>query len=427
MSKTHENEKGYTDSWYALTSNRLLMTQGPLKGEASCDACVVGGGFTGLSAALELAQKGMSVILLEAKEMTAAGPGRNGGHLLRGLGRPPADLIARCGLADAKTICNATLEGLALILSRIAAHEIKCDLKFGHLTAAMNSGHLAELKREKAGWNKLGHTDMRFLQKAEARELVGSDKYTGGLFDPKGAQLHPLNYALGIAQGAQKAGCKIHDQTPAVRIVAGKSPKVVTPDGQVNAKFIILAGAIGAEGAALLKRTSVPATAYMIATSPLSDNMAKAVLPSDIAVTDARRIHDHYRLSSDKRLLFGDNRGGRAKGGMDVLLKKRMADVFPMLAATRIDHAWSSPIDFTFNGLPHVGRLSPEVYFAHGFGGHGHGIIAANILGKILAEAVSGQAARFDVFAGIKHTQLGPLKMPLFALGTLWDALRDKL
>lgn len=427
MPKKYENVREYDTSWYALTANRLLMTLGPLKGEVNCDVCVVGGGFTGISAALELSQTGLSVVLLEARELSSSAPGRNGGHLLRGLGRAPGALISRFGLAEAKFLCNVTLEGMALIIERITRHDIKCDLTFGHLSAAAGSLQAARLHRDRDDWEKLGHADMAWVKKARAEEMTGTDRYIGGLFDPKGAHFHPLNYVLGIAQEAQKAGCKIHDQTPATEIAFSPSPRVETPNGTVRAKFIILAGAVGTKGAARIKRASIPATAYMISTQALDAEGAEGILPGGIAVTEAGAVPGYYRLSPDRRMLFGANRNGRPEDGMDKELRQRMTTLFPALKTARIEHAWHSPLDFTFNRLPHVGRLAPNVYFAHGFGGHGQGIIAANILGKILAEAVGGTAARFDVFARIGHFPLGPLKRPLSALGQMWERIRDVL
>jgi gamma-glutamylputrescine oxidase len=201
----------------------------------------------------------------------------------------------------------------------------------------------------------------------------------------------------------------------------------VTPGGKVSAKFVILAGAVGTKGAGKVKRSSVPATAYVIATEPLDGKTASAVFPADIALTEAMRVPDYYRLTSDKRLLFGANRAGKAKDGMDASLHEHLAATFPALKTARIDHFWHSRLDYTLNRLPHVGRLAPEIYFAHGFGGHGHGIICSNILGKILADAVAGQATRFDVFAKIRHLPFGPFRDPLFRLGMLWDSVYDAL
>jgi len=421
--KKYENIKGFSISWYALTMNRLLMTLGPLRGEINCDVCVIGGGFTGTSVALELSQKGLSVVMLEAQELSSSAPGRNGGHLIRGFGKSPQQMISKFGLADAKTLSNVSLEGLGLILARIAKHEIKCDLKFGHLTAALKQRHVAELKEEQAAWAKLGHADFEWLKKPQAQEKVRAEKYIGGLFDPKGAHFHPLNYVLGLAQAAQKAGCKIHDETPALEIIPSNMPQVVTPNGRVKAKFVILAGAVSTKGAESMKKRSLMSMTHMIATAPGGERL-RALIPADIAVTEANAVPHYYQLSPDGRLLFGGDAGGTK--GADARLRQRMTSLFPQLKTTAIAHCWKAPVEFTASRFPHVGRLAPNILFAHGFGGHG--VIAANIMGKILAEAVAGTMGRFDLFARIKPTPLPGgdiLKKPLYELGVMWDRLRD--
>ncbi|MEZ0259821.1 MAG: NAD(P)/FAD-dependent oxidoreductase [Alphaproteobacteria bacterium] len=415
---------------YALTANRLLATLGSLKGEVNCDICVVGAGFTGLSAAFELALKGFSVIILERTEIGSGAAGRNGGQLIRGFAQSPDWLTEKYGAPAAKFMSNVSLEGLALILARINNLGIKCDLKFGHMTAALEQKHMADLKGEIKAWEKIGHDDLQMMGKDEVQDLIKTKAYIGGMFDPKGAHIHPLNYALGLAQAAQKAGAKIYDHTTVLRVIPGDTPKVVTSQGSVTAKYVILAGAIGMEGAKSIRRKSITATAHMIATEPLGERRARNIMGRDIAVSDARFIMDYYRLSGDYRVLFGGNCNYSDKGyaGEDQRLRQRMIKIFPQLQSTRIDNCWSGQLEFTINRMPALGRLSPTVYYAHGFGGHG--VIATNILGKIMADAVSGQAQRFDVFAKIKHQPfLGGdlLKRPLFVLGMTWYRLRDML
>lgn len=430
MRKKYENVKEYTSSWYAMTPNRLLVTLGPLKGEVNSDICVVGAGFTGLSAALELVQKGFSVTLLDEKTIAGGASGKNGGHLQRGFAKSPGYLAGRYGLDAARMICNTSLEGLGLILERITKYDIKCDLKFGHVTAAMTPKHSLELKDEVKQWEKIGHTDLKLLNKEELQGFVKSPQYIGGLLDPKGGHFHPLNYALGLAAACQKAGVKIYDDSKVTRIIPGDAPKVVTANGSVKAKYVVLAGAITMKGAESVLSRSIVAAAHMIATEPLGEKRAREILPKDVAVADASFIMNYYRLSNDYRLLFGGNCNytGKDFSDEDDELRQRMIDTFPTLKMTRIDHCWYGPLDFTANRLPHLGRLSPQIFFAHGFGGQG--VIASNIVGKMLADAVTGTAEKFDVFAKIKHAPfIGGvlLKRPLFVLGMAWYKLRDAL
>lgn len=428
MLQKNEREDIYNIPWYALSANRLLATLGTLKNEVNCDICVVGGGFTGLSAALELALKGFSVTLLESRSIAFAASGRNGGQVLRGFSKSVDWMISKYGLADASFMTKVTMEGLGLILNRVSTHEIKCDLKFGHLTAAFNTKQVDELKVEQAAWKKLGYDDLQILDQRAVQDIVKAKPYVGGLFDPKGAHFHPINYALGIAQAAQKAGLKLHDETEALEVIPGPSPVVVTPRGRVNCKFVILAGVTNVKGAEPLTRRTITATAHMIATEPLGLKRARNLMAKDVAVSDARFIMDYYRFSHDYRLLFGGNCNYSDMNlpGEDERLRQRMIRLFPAMRMVRIDHCWRGPLEFTINRMPDVGRLGANVYYAHGFGGHG--VIATNIIGKILAEAVAGQAQRFDVFAKIKHGNFmggEMLKRPLFVAGMTWFKLMD--
>lgn len=431
MSKKYENAKEYASPWYALTTNRLVATLGPLREEVNCDICIVGGGFTGLSAALELTLKGYSVVLLESQTIASSASGRNGGHLQRGFGMAVGPLVDKFGVAQSKTMLDISLEGIELVLLRIKEYGIQCDLKFGHLTAAMDQGQIRDLQKEVKDWEKVGHDDFQLLDNEKTQSFINCKKYIGGMLDMKAGHFHPLNFALGVAQAAQKRGCRLYENTPATALLStGPQPKIKTAQGAVTAKFVILAGAVDMPGLGVMQKKSVAATAHMIATEPLSEKIAQDIFRRDIAVIDASFIMNYYRLSADRRMLFGGNcnYSGKDFPGEDMRLRKRMTDLFPSLSMTRIDHCWHGPLDLTINRMPHLGRLSPQVYFAHGFGGHG--VVATNILGKIMAEAVSGTAERFDVFSGIGHLPFpggNLLKQPLFALGMLWYRLRDLL
>ncbi len=424
-----ESEKISTVPWYALTSNRLLATLGVLEGEINCDVCVIGGGFTGLSAALELAQSGYSVTLLESQSVAASASGRNGGQLIRGYTAAVEDLGRKFDPATAKMMCNLTLEGLALIIERIAKYDIKCDLHFGHVTAALHDHHISSLKNEMEEWAKIGHTDLKYLDKQEVQSFVKNKKYIGGMFDPKGAHFHPANYALGIAQAAQEAGCKIYDKTSVLTIAQGSPTRVITEKGVVNAKFVVLGGYVQFKGIEKLNRKVIAATAHIIATEPLGET-ARQILPKNVGVTDANFVMNYFRLSSDNRLLFGGNcnYSGLEYPGQSNLLKQRMVEVFPDLAKAAIAHCWGGPLDITLNRLPSFGRLAPNIFYAHGY--CGHGIILSNLAGKLIADAIRGTAERFDVFTKIKHAPFvggDLLKRPLFVLGMAWYRLRDML
>ncbi len=416
--------------YYAVSANKLVATLGSLKKEVNCDICVVGGGFTGLSAALELSLKGYSVTLLEKDTIASLASGRNGGQLQRGFPKSTEELVSRYGFDDAKLMHDVSIKGIELIKSRIEAHDIKCGFKPGQLTAAFDDKQMKALDADRLGWQKFGYSDMQMLDKDAVQDIVHAKPYIGGLFDPAGGHFHPLNYALGIARAAQQVGCQIYDHSPALSINTGDQPSVVTAEGVVRCKFIILAGAIKLQGSESMAARSITAAAHMIATEPLGEKIARTIMRDDIAVCDARFIMDYYRLTPDYRLLFGGNCN---YSDLDLpnepeRLRQRMLKLFPDLSPAIIEHCWRGPLEFTINRMPGLGRLSPTVYYAHGFGGQG--VVATNILGKVLADAVMGQAETYDVFAKIKHFPFrggDNLRRPLFVLGMTWYRLRDKI
>lgn len=430
MAKNYRNIKEYKDSWYALTPNRLIVTLGSLKGEVNCDVCVIGAGFTGLSAALELAQKGLSVTLLEASRVGAGTSGKNSAYMHRGFGQAPGYMIDHFGLTEAKIMANVSLEGLGLILERIAKNDIRCDLKFGHMTAALKPRHLRNLQEDARQWARLGHADLQILGRADTQSMAKARQYIGSMFDPKGAHFHPLNYALGVAHAFQKAGGKIFDLSPVLEITGGAAPRVITEHGIVNAKYIILTSGGRIKGAEKISQPEISAAAHIIATEPLGETRARNMLPRDIAISHYGRFPNYYNFSHDHRLLFGGNisYSNVEYPGEDAALRQQMLQFFPHMKMTLIQHCWSVPLNLTRNQMPHIGRLGPQIYYARGFGSNG--VIGTNVIGKVLAEAVAGQASRFDVFARIKHSPYPGgtvMKRPLFVAGMMWNQLRDML
>lgn len=430
---TYENKKEFRKSWYAISTPQRATSAGPLTTSTTTDVCIVGGGFTGLSAALELAKKNYRVVVLDAGSgMAGDASGRNGGHILRGLAKSPADLSAKFGIDTARAMCDMTLEGIDLIRSRTQEYAIACDLHMGHVTAALTTRHLRELEEEHTAWRTIGRDGMKMLDQRACENYVRGEDYIGGLFDSLSGHFHPYAYAQGLATAAQKHGAVLHDRTHVTDIVTtGPKPIVVTQDGaMITADYVLVAGAIDIPAMQPTLRKSISATAHMIATAPLDENTAAHLMPGNAAVADANFVMNYYRLSNDRRLLFGGNcnYSGHDFGAEHVELKKRLTRVFPALADIAIDHCWHGPLDLTGNRLPAVGRLSPNVFYAHGFGGHG--IATTNIMGKLMAEAVIGTAERFDVFERIHHIPFvgGTFtKRPLFMLGMVWYQLRDAL
>lgn len=430
----YDKQKDFRKSWYEVSTPVRAQTAGPLTHSTTADVCIIGGGFTGLSAALELSRQNYRVVVLEAGDsMAADASGKNGGHIQRGLAQPPGVLIAKYGHDMARTLCDMSLEGIDIIHNRVQEFSIPCDLQPSQLIAGMTPRHLHELEDEQASWRSLGLEDgISMLDQRGCENYVRGHGYIGGMFDSRSGHFHPYAYAQGIAQAAQINGAILHTHTRAVSIstVNGQSIVAAENGASVTARFVLVAGAINIAPMRQTLRKSISATAHMIATAPLSAAQAAELMPGKAAIADANFIMNYYRLSHDNRLLFGGNcnYSGRDLGLEHLELKNRLTKVFPTLADISIDHCWHGPLDLTVNRLPAVGRLAPDVFYAHGFGGHG--VAATNLMGKLVAQAMMGTAERLDIFERIHHIPFvgGTFtKRPLFMLGMLWYQLRDAL
>jgi gamma-glutamylputrescine oxidase len=418
----------FSRSYYSATAN-AAPARPPLAGEVRADACVIGGGYTGLSAALHLAERGYKTVLLEAERVGWGASGRNGGQLNTGLRKGPSELIALFGRDGARTLFALAEEAKALVRERVARHGIACDLKSGSLYVAH--------KRRDPEWmaaevdilrNEFGYDAARLLSKSGLEERLGSRRYFGAVADANAGHLHPLNYALGLAAAAEAAGVRICEGSAAVSLSPGE---VRTAAGRVAARHILLGcnAYLGGLEPRIAGRI-MPISNYIIATEPLGEDGARALIRDDAAVCDTKFVVDYFRLSADRRLLFGGGETYSAREPSDIagFVRRYMLRVFPQLADTRIDHAWGGQLAITMNRLPHMGRLPGDIYFSQGYSGQG--VALASLAGKLMAEAISGSAERFDVFARIPHRSFPGgtlLRHPALVLGMLWFALRDRL
>ncbi|HYD30526.1 MAG TPA: FAD-binding oxidoreductase [Azospirillaceae bacterium] len=423
--------KPHTRSWYADTATPH-PAHPELAGEATCDVCVVGGGYTGLTSALHLAEQGYSVVLLEAERIGWGASGRNGGQIVSGFNPSQATIESWVGAGDARKLWDMAEEAKSLVRGHITHHNIACDLRAGYLFLALKPRHLGDLNDHLAEWReRCGYDEARLLDREQVREHVQSDAYLGGLLDRGGGHLHPLNYALGLADAAQAAGVRIYEGSRVVRLDTGRMPVAHTRHGSVTARFLVLAGNAYLGGLVpQLAGAFMPVSTYMLATEPLGERRAKALLPTDVAAADINFVLNYFRRTSDHRLLFGGgvSYSGLDRPGLKRALRKTMLAYFPQLADVAIDYCWGGHVAITMNRVPHFGRLGPATFFAHGFSGHGVGLTA--IAGKLIAEVVQGTAERFDVFARIPHQRFpgGPLlRTPSLMAAMLWYRLRDLL
>ncbi|GGJ96793.1 NAD(P)/FAD-dependent oxidoreductase [Pseudomonas matsuisoli] len=424
--------ESHAPSYYAATANRTLDCP-PLQGEINADVCIIGGGFSGLNSAIELAQRGFSVVLLEAHRIGWGASGRNGGQLIRGIGHDLEQFRRQIGIEGVQTLKRMGLEAVELVRRRVEDNGIDCDLTWGYCDLANKPAHLQGFREDLDNLKALGYRhELRVLEAHEVHEVIGSDRYVGGLIDMGSGHLHPLNLALGEAALAQSLGVQLFEQTPATRIEYGARVTVHSERGAVRADTLIIAcNAYLGDLQPELGGKVLPAGSYIIATEPLGEERARQLLPRNMAVCDQRVALDYFRLSADNRLLFGGacHYSGRDPKDIAAYMRPKMLEVFPHLSDARIDFQWGGMIGIGANRLPQIGRLSahPNVYYAQAYSGHG--VNATHLAGKLLAEAIAGQAqGRFDLFAGVAHPTFPGgryLRSPLLALGMLWYRLKE--
>jgi len=419
-------------SWYAATANRTLRFPS-LDEDLRCDVLVVGGGYTGLSAAIELRERGLDVVLVEAKRVGWGASGRNGGQAVTGFNKDISTIAAWVGRDDARKLWDMSEEAKTILRDRVERHGIDCDLRWGYVLGALKRRHMAELQDHAAEWEGLGYHQGRMLSRAEIRALVDAPDYVGGLLDSGSGQLHPLNYALGLADAARALGVRIFEDTPVTRLDQGDPAVATTPKGRITAGFVALCGnaylpSLSAEVDRTIRSRVMPVGTYIIATEPLGEELAQQTIPSGFAVADINFVLNYYRLGHDTRMLFG---GGVSYSGYEPRrladqMRRTMVRALPRLANAKVEYCWGGYVGITINRTPHFGRLAPNVYFAQGFSGHG--VLLTGMAGRVIAEAIRGQADRFDVFARIPHQPFPGgrlLRMPALVMAMTWYRLRD--
>lgn len=422
----------HTDSYYAASA--IGMIDRPKLSESkSADICVIGGGFTGLSSALHLAEKGYKVILLEGQRVGWGASGRNGGLVCTGQRKGQDELEEMLGDDKADLLWKYAEEAKVTMRDLIEKHNIPCDYKPGVLTCAYKPSHKEWLKDEVEHLNnRYDYNDIRYVEKTELRDMLATENYHGATIDMGAAHIHPLNYALGLANAAEKEGVEIYEDSKVTKLETdGENNLIKTADGQVTAKFVVMACNGYIEK--LDKRVApkiMPINNFMIATEPLGEEGARALIRDDVAVDATKFVVDYYRCSADNRLLFGGGENYSSKFPSDIknFVREYMLDVFPQLKNVKLDYGWGGTLAITLNRMPAFGRLEQNIFYALGFSGQG--VLMTTMAGKVIAEAVAGTAERFDVFADVPtpHFPGGTLlRYPGLVAGMLYYSLKDKL
>jgi gamma-glutamylputrescine oxidase len=417
-------------SWYAA-SVPAFPAQPSLEGRQHADVCILGAGITGLSTAIELAEAGLSVVVLEAHQVGWGASGRSGGQAIFGFGCDQSKITQAVGLADSKRLFDWSLEGLDLIKQRCTKYGIDCDWRDIHAHVPIKPRHITELKSWQNDLAENFDYPLQWWDREQLQSVMPNQRYLGALVDPRSGHLHPLKYTQGLAKAALALGVRIFEHSKVTSLQRGPRPVFKTAQGEVSCDYAVLAGNAYCHGIAPeLDDKIMPVGTYIGATEPLGEARAKALIGNGMAVADVNWALDYFRLSSDHRLLFG----GRASystlppPNLSGTLRRRMTRVFPGLGAVKMDYVWGGYVDISLNRAPHWGRIGSNILFAQGFSGHG--IAATGLAGRILAEAIRGQAGRLDVFSRIPHRNFPggrALRTPMLVAAMAWFKLRDAL
>lgn len=429
-----KKESGLNENSYYEASVSRPPATAALQGRVTADIGVVGGGYAGLSAALELAERGYSVALLEARRVGWGASGRNGGQVIVGYAGQAA-IERQLSADDARHAWDISVEAMQLLQHRIAAHAIDCDYSPGYMTLATT----ARKARSLNGWiehlARVYHYPVQAIPTAAMSDWIASEQFHAGAFDPLSGHLHPLKYCIGLAAAVRAAGVRVFECSPVIRVERGDLPVAKTAQGELACRFMVLAGNVyldqfGGAIAPELMRRIIPVGTYIIATEPMPQTRADALIRHRAAVSDTNFVLDYFRLTADHRLLFGgaDAFTGATPPNLVEHVRERMLAVFPQLADLSVPYAWGGFVDATINHAPDFGRLGHNIYYLQGFSGHG--LALAGMAGKMVAEAVAGQAERFDLLTRIRHVPFPRgawIRKPAVALGVLYYRLRDKL
>lgn len=421
----------HAPSWYAASASDF-PAQAVLEGSVRADVIVLGAGITGLSTAIELAERGYSVIVLEAETVGWGASGRSGGQMIFGYGCEQNKIRDLVGADDARKLFDWSVEGMRLIGERVAKYQIDCDLQAGHAHAAIKPRQVEELKAWQADLqDHYVYPGLQFWDRQRLQQTLATERYQALLFDPAGGHLHPLNYTLGLARAALALGVKIYEHSRVLAVQEGARVAFVCAHGEASGSFAVLGGNAWLGGLVpALESKIMPVGTYICATEGLGAERAHALIKNQMAVADINFVLDYFRLSGDHRMLFGGrvSYSGLPPPNLRQNLRQRMLQVFPQLADVGIDYVWGGYVDISMNRAPHWGRLGSNLYFAQGFSGHG--IAATGLAGRIIAEAIHGQAARLDVYQRIPHRDFPGgkfLRTPALVLAMLWFRLRDWL
>lgn len=429
-SDTQLNQRSYYESSVTRSPGGA-----PLLDEVSADVLVVGAGFAGLSAAIELAQRGYRVVVLEADRVCSGASGRNGGQAIVGFACGQGPLEAQLGCADARRLWNLSLEAIGLIDERIQQFSIDCDRVHGYLYVADSPRKAAALQRDLEAQRRDYGLQCQISTGAGVAAHIASDHYCAAAFETVSGHLHPLKYGLALERAARSLGVQIYEHSAVTSLQRGAALQARTAKGSVRAQFAVLAGnctlaQYGVSVAPEIRERIMPVGTYIAATAPISAEQQRRLIPANAAVCDNNFALDYFRFSADHRLLFGGRVSYTTKTPIDLpdTLRRRMLRVFPSLSTVPVEFVWGGFVDISMNRAPDFGRVDNNLFYLQGFSGHG--VALTGLAGRLVAQAVAGQAEQFDLFARLRHRNFpggAALRTPTLALAMWFEQLRDAL
>ena len=423
------NPENHTNSYYA-NSIKEETNYPVLEEELTTDICIVGGGFSGVSAGLHLSELGYKVVIIEANKIGWGATGRNGGEIIGGFSGD--DIMQK--KYDAKysdMLWNMRWEGNDIIRKRVENYNIDCDLKWGYLDVAIKKRHIQDLKFSYEDMQNHNYPhQISLLTGDETKNLIGTNEYIGGLLNMGNGHVHSLNLCIGEAKAAESLGTLIYEKSPVVRIEKNNKPKIYTSKGSVSANSLLLTGNAYHHFEKKMQNFIIPVNSFVIATEPLSNEIINKINPQDLAVCDPNYILEYFRLTGDKRLLFGTrlNYHGNDEDFIKTELRKKMLRIYPDLSNVKIDYGWTGKIAVTVNHIPQIGKLTSNIYYSQGYSGHG--VNMTHLAGKLISEAISGTMERFDLFNSIRPVSIPGtyfLRRPLLSLGVMLYKIKDLL
>lgn len=417
-------------SWYEATIGERPEYQ-PLDGDCQADVVIVGGGFTGLSAAVHLAKAGTNVVLIDAHRFGDGASGRNGGQMGTGQRAWAEDLEEELGFERAKALFDLAQEAKQHLLDFAAANKIDIDYQPGQISVAHKKRYLPHYEAHAAIMReRFNYPHTTFMDAAETAERLGTDRYHGGVRDTGTGHIHPLKLVVGTARVAAETGARLHEKTPATRIRANGGKVVVeTPRGTITAeKCLIATNAYGDDLEPVSAAHIMPIGSFIGATVPLGPD--SPVIPGGESVDDSRFVVRYFRKSRDGRLLFGGREIYSKGGPKDIQdqIRRQIAELYPALKDVEITHAWGGYVGITMPRRPFVREVMPNVISAGGYSGHG--VMLSNFTGKLYAEMVAGNRDRLKLLEEFNVSSFPGgtrFRSVLLFLALNWYALRDRV